>query len=44
VEDVELVVITRQNITNLMNESPEFILSMLRETALRLRETNKLFE
>jgi membrane protein len=44
VEDVELVMITRQNITNLMNESPEFILSMLRETALRLRETNKLFE
>jgi YihY family inner membrane protein len=44
VEDVELVMITRQNITNLMNDSPEFILSMLRETALRLRETNKLFE
>jgi YihY family inner membrane protein len=44
VEDVELVMVTRQNITNLMNESPEFILSMLRETALRLRETNKLFE
>jgi len=44
VEDVELVMITRQNITNLMSDSPEFILSMLRETALRLRETNKLFE
>jgi CRP-like cAMP-binding protein len=44
VEDVELVEITRQNITDLMNESPEFILSMLRETALRLRETSKLFE
>jgi membrane protein len=44
VEDVELVMITRQNITNLMNESPEFIFSMLRETALRLRETNKMFE
>jgi hypothetical protein len=27
-----------------MNESPEFILAMLKETAMRLRETNKLFE
>jgi len=43
-EDAELIMITRQNITDLMNESPEFILTMLRETALRLRETNKLFE
>lgn len=43
-DDVELVLITRQNITDLMNESPDFILSMLRETAMRLRETNKLFE
>jgi len=43
-DDVELVMINRQNITNLMNESPDFILAMLRETAMRLRETNKLFE
>jgi len=43
-DDVELVMITRQNITNLMNESPEFILAMLKETAMRLKETNKLFE
>jgi len=43
-DDVELVMITRQNITDLMSESPEFILAMLRETAMRLRETNKLFE
>lgn len=43
-DDVELVLITRQNLTNLMNESPEFILAMLKETAMRLRETNKLFE
>jgi membrane protein len=42
--DVELVLITRQNIADLMHESPEFILAMLQETALRLRETNKLFE
>jgi CRP-like cAMP-binding protein len=41
---VELVVISRQNITHLMNESPDFILAMLKETAMRLRETNKLFE
>ena len=43
-DDVELVLITRKNITDLMNESPEFILAMLKETAMRLRETNKLFE
>lgn len=43
-DDVELVLITRRNITDLMNESPEFILTMLKETAMRLRETNKLFE
>ncbi len=43
-DDVELVMITRQNLTNLMSESPEFILAMLKETAVRLRETNKLFE
>jgi membrane protein len=43
-DDVELVVISRQNITHLMNESPDFILAMLKETAMRLRETNKLFE
>jgi membrane protein len=43
-DDVELVMITRQNITDLMSESPEFILAMLKETAMRLRETNKLFE
>ncbi len=43
-DDVELVMITRQNITDLMNESPEFILAILRETAMRLKETNELFE
>jgi CRP-like cAMP-binding protein len=41
---VELVAITRQNISHLMNESPDFILAMLKETALRLKETNSLFE
>ena len=43
-EETELVMITKKNINDLMNESPEFILAMLKETALRLRETNKLFE
>jgi membrane protein len=43
-DDVELVMITRQNITDLMHESPAFLLSMLKETAMRLRETNRLFE
>jgi len=43
-DDVELVVIGRQNIIHLMNESPDFILAMLKETAMRLSETNKLFE
>ena len=43
-DEVELVTITRQNIADFMNESPDFVLSMLRETALRLRETNRLFE
>jgi CRP-like cAMP-binding protein len=43
-DDVELVMITRQNLADLMNESPEFVLAILRETAMRLRETNKLFE
>ena len=43
-DDVELVMITRQNISHLMSESPDFILAMLKEAALRLRETGKLFE
>jgi len=43
-EDVELVAISNENIINLMNEFPDFILDMLREMALRLRETDKLVE
>jgi len=43
-DDVELVMITRQNINDLMHESPDFTLSMLREAALRIRETSSLFE
>jgi CRP-like cAMP-binding protein len=43
-DEVELVTISRQNISHLMNESPDFILAILKETAMRLRETNELFE
>lgn len=41
-EDVELVAISNENISTLMNEFPEFILEMLREMAERLRETDRL--
>jgi len=40
-DDVELVIITRENVNSLMNEYPEFILELLREMAERLKETNK---
>lgn len=40
-EDVELVLLSHENIGNLMNEFPEFVLDMLREMALQLREANK---
>jgi hypothetical protein len=43
-EETELVLITRQNLADLTHESPEMILAVLKETALRLRETNRLFE
>ncbi len=42
-EDVELVTISNENINNLMNEYPEFVVSMLREMAERLREANRTF-
>ncbi|MDH4164534.1 MAG: YihY family inner membrane protein [Nitrospirota bacterium] len=43
-EDSELLVITRQKLGHLMQDSPETIISMLREVALRLRNANKLME
>jgi YihY family inner membrane protein len=43
-DDVELVAINSENIENLMNTYPEFVLGMLREMAERLRETNKLID
>ncbi len=43
-EEVELVMLNNENISNLMNEFPEFVVGMLREMALRLRETNRLID
>ncbi len=43
-DEVVLAVITRRNIAELTQESPEFILTLLREMADRLQETNRLFE
>ncbi len=40
-DDVEVVIITRENINSLLNDYPEFVLELLREMAERLRETNK---
>jgi CRP-like cAMP-binding protein len=43
-EDSELVAIRNENINKLMNEYPEFIIEVLREMALRLREANKVID
>ena len=43
-EDVELVVISAQNIGSLMNEYPDFVLEILREMAERIREMNKAID
>ncbi|HEY6011327.1 MAG TPA: YhjD/YihY/BrkB family envelope integrity protein [Nitrospirota bacterium] len=43
-EDTELVSLNDDNIRNLMSEFPEFVVSMLRDLAIRLRETNKLID
>ncbi len=43
-EDVELVTINNENINNLMNEYPEFVVDMLREMMERLRESNKVID
>lgn len=43
-DDVELLLITRQNLAELVKDSPDIILAVLKETTLRLRDTNKLFE
>ena len=41
-DDVELVSISDRTIVTLMNEFPEFVLEMLRDMAVRLRETSRL--
>lgn len=43
-EDVELVTLNSENIGKMMNEFPEFVIDMLRDLAMRLRETNKLID
>jgi YihY family inner membrane protein len=43
-DDVELVTISNENINNLMNEYPEFVLEILREMAERFRESNKVID
>jgi membrane protein len=43
-EEVELVSLGNENINKLMNEYPEFVVEMLRDMALRLREANKLVD
>jgi membrane protein len=43
-EDVELVAINDDNINKLMNQYPEFVVEILREMAVRLREANKVID
>ena len=43
-DDAELVIITRENIAHLMHESPDIIITIMKEIAGRLREANKLIE
>ena len=44
IEDAELVMINQQNISGLMQESPELIIAMLKEVAGRMREANRVRE
>ncbi len=44
VQDVELVSIDNENVAQLMNEYPEFVVGVLREMALRLREAGMLID
>ena len=43
-EDVELTVVTRQNFRELVMESPELVFEMLKDSAMHLRQADKLFE
>jgi membrane protein len=44
IDDVELVGVNNENVTQLMNEYPEFVVGVLREMAVRLREAGKLID
>ncbi len=41
-EDVNLVTINNENINKLMNEYPEFVVDILREMAIRLKDANRM--
>jgi membrane protein len=43
-DDVDVVVLDSRNIDNLMNEFPEFVVRMLKDMALRLREENRTID
>lgn len=43
-DDAELVTISNENLNNLMNEYPSFVVEMLRNMAKRVREMNKLID
>jgi membrane protein len=43
-QDVELVSIDNENVTLLMNEYPDFVVEVLRDMALRLREADTLID
>jgi membrane protein len=43
-DDVELVTISNENISVLMSEFPEFVVEMLRDMTMRLRDTNRLVD
>lgn len=43
-EDCELVAITQRNLIHLLQDSPEIVMLMLREIALRLRQKNGMME
>lgn len=44
IEDSELIALNNENVNNLMNEYPEFVVEMLRDMAGRLREANRGFD
>lgn len=43
-ENVELVIINGENMKNLMNDDPAFVVELLRDMAARLREANRLVD